>query len=209
MHPSLKINKKPQRLLSWAVVILLIIAGLIQYYKSTRSHLENGILVHEAPEVMQVNYVDAWTVNDYTITPLASYSIRARILKAKRYYWDRAADLSPMDIVVGWGQLSDQRVLNHVSISESGRYYTWKPYGVLPVTEGYVNSHTANLHLIPSSPAIKTVIKSLRPNTIIALSGYIVNISSTDGYTWTSNITYNGENNSKIIWVESVSILRQ
>lgn len=210
MDPRLLNTKKStRRNLGWVVVILLIVAGYLQYYKATRSHLGPGILVPEDPEILTVNYHRAWTNNDYTIVPIASINIRARTLRTKSYYWDRSTSLSPIDVLLGWGELSDQTILENLSISQSDRDFSWKAKGPLTVNDSYINNHMANFHLIPANPAIKKVIKSLHNNEIINMSGYLVDISASDGYTWTSHLQQNGPNYGKIFWVESITIVAQ
>ena len=41
----------------------------------------------------------------YTITPLARYTITAVVLSRERYHNDREADLSPVDLALGWGPM--------------------------------------------------------------------------------------------------------
>jgi hypothetical protein len=208
MDPKLlNTPKSTRRNLGWVVVILLIVAGYLQYYKATRSHLGPGILVPEDPEMSQVNYTRTWKENGYNILPLASINIRGRVLSVKRYYWDRAADLSPVDVMLGWGELSDQRVLDNLSFSQSDRGFAWKTTKPINMTESYVSAHLANFHLIPANAAIKKVIKSLHSNEVINMSGYLVRVTADDGYTWSS--MHKTATFGRIFWVESITIVMQ
>lgn len=208
MDPKLlNTNKSTRRNLGWAVILLLVVAVCLQYYKATRSHLGPGVLAPENPQIFSVNFSKSYSRDNYTIQPLASINMRARIISTKRYYWDTAANLSPIDVILGWGSLSDQKVLNNISVSQSDRDYSWKETGPLPVNETYINSHMGNFHLIPGNDAIKKVIKSLHSNEVVDLSGYLVAITGPQGFIWTSNLQHMGPNYGKILWVENISIV--
>jgi hypothetical protein len=55
----------------------------------------------------------------YRITSLAAFDIRARVIARARYRFGRAADLSPIDLVLGWGALSDTDVLKKIRFSQA------------------------------------------------------------------------------------------
>ena len=63
--------------------------------------------------------------NGYHIALLASFDIRARVIAAERYRFDRGAALSPVDLALGWGAMSDSDVLKQLSVSQGGRFYSW------------------------------------------------------------------------------------
>ncbi|MEY4487532.1 MAG: hypothetical protein RIQ79_40, partial [Verrucomicrobiota bacterium] len=59
---------------------------------------------------------------DYTITPLARYALKAVVLSRSRYRYDASAPLSPLDLALAWGPMSDAAVINELNISQSGRW---------------------------------------------------------------------------------------
>lgn len=198
-----------RRWLGWLLIVLIIIAGFLQYYKISRPpKLGPGILVPEDPELLKVNYNKTWKFGKYLITPLASCTIRGRIIKTEHYHWDRGADLSPVDVLVGWGGMSSQEVLETLSFSQGNRAFRWKIIKPLSVTEGYIKSHTANLHLIPANDALKKVIKSLHVDQIVIINGYLVQVTADDGYKWTSNLDNTDNTTNKVVWVDSLTIVK-
>jgi hypothetical protein len=48
--------------------------------------------------------------NGYRLSLLASFDIRARVIASERYWFDRGSALSPVDLVLGWGAMSDSTV---------------------------------------------------------------------------------------------------
>src|SRR5271155_5436773 len=55
----------------------------------------------------------------YSIHPLATFSITAIVLHRERYRYDNGADLSPLDLALGWGPISVASVINGLDISQS------------------------------------------------------------------------------------------
>ena len=45
-----------------------------------------------------------------TLTPLAGFSIDARVLSRREYRSDREAELAPIDLALGWGRMRDDAV---------------------------------------------------------------------------------------------------
>lgn len=77
-----------------------------------------GQLVQEEPrQIPLVGRPPEFTKNGYRLTVLAEYEVTARVLARKTYRFDRGADLSPLDFALGWGPMSDDRVLEHLDIS--------------------------------------------------------------------------------------------
>ncbi|HET8942224.1 MAG TPA: hypothetical protein VFN13_09585, partial [Rudaea sp.] len=44
--------------------------------------------------------------DDVAIKPLAKFALTARVLSRADYRWDNSAQISPTDLVLGWGQMS-------------------------------------------------------------------------------------------------------
>ena len=150
-----------------------------------------------------------YTTGDYTIEEIAEFRIKAKVLSKKNYYLDREADLSPVDVALGWGKMSDERVLEHIEISQSGRFYRWQ-VDEFPIPRREIETHSANMHLIPASDAVKRVIDKVRKGDIIEITGRLVNVmSNRDAWYWESSQTRNdrGKGACELIWVESADIL--
>src|SRR4051812_26563142 len=64
---------------------------------------------------------------EFSLKPLARFSIDARVLHRKVYRFDRWANLVPVDLALGWGAMSNEAVLNRMKISQSMRFY-WYEY---------------------------------------------------------------------------------
>jgi hypothetical protein len=144
----------------------------------------------------------------YTIKPLADFSLQARVLSAEHYGTGRESDLSPVDLAMGWGRMSDSAVLKQLQISQSGRFYFWRFENQAPIPVDEIISHSANMHMIPANPRVETQLKSVRPGEIVTLSGYLVEASASDGWHWKSSLTRKdaGAGACEVIWVKEVSV---
>ena len=87
---------------------------------------ESGVLVAEAPVQRDLGHAAAFRIKDFTITPLADFSITARVLSRADYRFDPSAALSPTDLALGWKRMSDSAVLAKLDIEQSSRWYTYR-----------------------------------------------------------------------------------
>lgn len=100
------------------------------------------------------------TVDEYTITEVAKFQIKAKVLAKEKYYIDRGSDLSPIDLALGWGNMSDEGVLEKIEISQSGRFYQWRVKS-FPIPRREIKTHSANMHLIPANDSVKSNISRI------------------------------------------------
>ncbi len=143
----------------------------------------------------------------YTIHPLASFEITARVLSTQKYSSDREADLSPLDVALGWGPMSDSEVLQHISISQSNRWYRWHVQE-FPIPRHGIENNSANMHLIPATDQIADQLKQIQKGHVISMVGKLVRAESADGWQWSSSLTRKdtGGGACELIWVESLVI---
>src|ERR1700675_2689677 len=66
------------------------------------------------------------------------------------------------DLAVGWGPMSDQAILDQMSISQGQRWYTWRPeHQRLPLSNDEIVSHSANIQAIPSSHGAAVIVEAI------------------------------------------------
>ena len=168
----------------------------------------SGVLVSSDPN--QVDIVPRrWTRGEAHFTALAQFDLRARVLSTNHYSFDRQADLSPVDFALGWGRMSDSDVLSDIKITQSGRFYFWRTrYGrMLPIPRNEVISHSANMHMIPADDDVKKILLDVRTGEIVALSGFLVQVTKPNGWVWKTSLsrTDTGNGACEVVWVERVS----
>ena len=145
---------------------------------------------------------------DYTITPLASFQVEAKVLSAKGYRLGREADLSPVDLALGWGPMADDAVLNQIEISQGGRWYRWRT-AAFPIPRQRIESSSANMHLIPTSAEVASALHEADEGDVVRLLGYLVEVTSEDGWRWRSSLSRNdtGSGACELILVDKLLIL--
>jgi hypothetical protein len=166
-----------------------------------------GVLAPDEPVQRELFTSSFHEQNGYRIAPLTTFDIRARVISAARYRFGREADLAPVDLVLGWGALSDSNVLKQISFSQSGRAYTWWTK-TWPVPRDKIESHSANMHMIPANREIEKQLKSVRPGNMVHLKGLLVEVTSKEGWRWKSSLTRTdtGGGACELIWVESLFV---
>ncbi|MCP4045664.1 MAG: hypothetical protein GY732_06695 [Gammaproteobacteria bacterium] len=167
-----------------------------------------GILVTDSPRQVNVQ-PSGFRIDDYQLTRKAKFEIQARVLSIEPYYTGRTADLSPIDLALGWGVMSNQAVIDQLNISQSGRWYRWKYEASPPVPEQQIISNSSNMHMIPASKPVERSLKKLRKGDIIAISGYLVDVDHESGWHWRSSMTRTdtGDGACELVYVESLSVV--
>ena len=164
-----------------------------------------GVLAPDEPYQREVFTSSFREKNGYRMTPLATFDIRARVISAERYRFSRAADLSPIDLVLGWGAMSDTAILKKIRFSQGGRAYAWMT-STFPVPRRVIETHSANMHMIPADGEIERQLKSLRAGNMVHLKGFLVEVTSREGWRWKSSLTRadTGGGACELILVESL-----
>src|SRR5215831_9813372 len=127
---------------SLLALMAVAMAILGYYYLHRPITYPAGVLIESEPDqVMIPNEEPAIPYRDYTLKPLAHFSLDARILHRKNYGYDRSAKLVPVDLAVGWGPMSDQAVLDKMEITQSMHFY-WYQYQSPPIPKEEIISHS-------------------------------------------------------------------
>jgi hypothetical protein len=169
-----------------------------------------GVLISDEPsQIMLPADTPAFAYGRFQLKPLAIFSIDARVLHRRSYRYDQQAALVPVDLALGWGPMSDQRVLDQLDISQSMRFYWYQYKMPPPIQPDQIVSHSTNLHVIPSTPAILSQCKSLRPGSLIHLRGELVEATGPNMGTWRSSLsrTDTGNGACELMWVKELSLL--
>jgi hypothetical protein len=144
----------------------------------------------------------------HRITPLQPFELEALVLGREDYRFDRGAKISPTDLALGWGPMADPQVLARIDISQGNRWYRWR-VDEFPIPRREIETHSANMHLIPADAAVARALEQIEPGQRIALAGQLVRVEGDDGFTWVSSLSRTdiGEGACELVWVERLSRL--
>ena len=193
----------------WLTLALGGIAGLggMGWWQGRPVAQAAGILAPAEPAQTPPDSDAPWTFHKHKLTPLARFELRARVLGTERYRFDRAAELSPVDFALGWGPMSDSRMLEAITIQQRDRWYFWSA-ARLPIPAGEVTLHSANMHMIPADALVEKRLLAVKPGQIVALSGKLIRAEGPDGWHWVSSLSRadTGDGSCEVVWVDSVSV---
>jgi hypothetical protein len=155
-----------------------------------------------------VRGMPALRVENYVVTPLAKFQVAGRVLGARHYRFDREADLSPVDVAMGWGPMADPAVLRTIDISQSHRFYYWH-VDAFPIPAAEIAQHSANMHLVPTSPAVAKRLAAITEGQKIRFKGYLLQVEADDGWHWRSSTTRDdtGAGACELVLVDAIEVL--
>jgi len=100
----------------------------------------------------------------------------------------RRGELSPVDLALGWGPMSDGTVLDAIDIDQYGRFYHWSTSSPpIPLTE--IGLHSANMHLIPADASVAAALDEVRRGHVVRFEGELIQAEHPDGFRWRSSLT--------------------
>ena len=190
---------------TWIVLVALG-AGLWAFNRDKPAHW-NGIPAPRVPVQTSANLPAPFRYKDYSVKPLAHYAVTAVVLSRDRYRFDRGAEVSPVDLALGWGSMSIAGVLNELDISQGGRFYEYRWSGDAPLEPEQIVAQSANTHCIPANPQVASKLLRVKRHELVTLEGYLVEVAGADGSVWRSSLTRDdsGGGACELVWVTGVT----
>lgn len=144
-----------------------------------------------------------------TLTPLAGFSIEARVLSRKDYRSGREAYLSPVDFALGWQRMEEDAVIDALDIRQSSRWYRYRWRDPPPLPQDEIARSSANMHMIPGNDAIAKALADVRKDERIRIEGWLVEARADDGWRWRSSMrrTDTGGGACEVVYVCGVTRL--
>ncbi|WP_126453286.1 hypothetical protein [Sulfuriflexus mobilis] len=192
----------------WFFIAALAIAGYWQYDQNREVQQADGVVAKAAPLQRALVNAAVFTHEGYSVTPLANFALEARVLSRKQYSLGREADLSPVDLALGWGPMSDNHVLEKIDISQGNRFYYWR-VEQFPIPQDEIIRHSSNMHMIPANTHVAKQLAGVRKGNVVAITGQLVKVNAADGWHWQSSLsrTDTGSGACELVWVKEVSVL--
>jgi len=189
-----------------ASAILIIILAYI-FYPDTVITFPPGITAPDQPKQTNLTVNKEWTLEEFTIQALAEYNIKARVLSRNDFSLGDESELSPFDLALGWGPMSDQSVIDKIDFSQRNRWYHWQS-DHLPIPRRDVSLNSANVHIIPKDKTIEEKFDEVHKGSLVEMKGYLVKITKADGWHWISSLRRDdtGGGSCELFWVEEVGV---
>jgi hypothetical protein len=182
-------------------IVAIIIGAFFLYRLATRPKgydTTEGVVATEEPlqtdlvEGDEKPFPEEASGYKWTITPKAEYRIAARVLSTERYRTEWQSTLSPVDLALGWGALSSKDADRWIDWSQSGRWYFYQWSGDSPYKANFIQDHSANVHIIPSTGNLRSAVLGLHSNEMVLLEGLLVNVDGIhgeDSYWWHTSLS--------------------
>jgi hypothetical protein len=171
----------------WRHPILKVILGLYiawgawHWYAERPVHPPDGVLAQDDPLQTDIANGETVQMGRWTLTVRADYQITARVLGRESYHFDALSDLIPEDLALGWGPMSDNRILRTIEVSQSNRFYYWHAEAGTTIARDAIIAHSANTHVIPQNSLVARELARMRPGEVVTLRGELVDGVRNDG----------------------------
>jgi hypothetical protein len=197
-----------KKLFLYIVLPALVLITYIAWPSNEIIH-PSGVLVESEPYQKKIKVDTTWKVGEYSIRSLADFKIEARVLSKEGYSLDRESDLSPYDLALGWGPMSDQAVIDQMDIWQRNRWYYWETRKY-PIPRREIQKNSANMHIIPANDEIEDKLDKIVKGNIIEIEGYLVVVDAEDQWHWKSSLSREdtGGGACEVVWAEKIDILK-
>lgn len=167
-----------------------------------------GITAPEQPRQINLTINKQWQSDEFTIKALAEYKIKARVLSRNNFSVGKESKLSPVDLALGWGPMSDQEVIDNIKVTQSNRWYHWETES-FPIPMKEIKLNSANVHIIPKDDLVKDKLDKIYKGSLVEFKGYLVEVNAADGWHWKSSLRRDdtGSGSCELFWVEEIDIL--
>ncbi|HSG46520.1 MAG TPA: hypothetical protein VLA43_01780 [Longimicrobiales bacterium] len=150
-----------------------------------------------------------FAVGEFQVTPVASFDVEARVLGRQRYRGGVESKLSPWDLFLGWGEMSDERIVGTMEFVQMNRWGSWRSDAtdLPPVTE--LLDQSSNMHVIPADDTVRRLLAEIRAGDRVRLVGQLVDVDRDDGWRWRTSRTRTdrGDGACELVYVTRVEWL--
>jgi hypothetical protein len=191
------------------LAVVLMLAGTYGAFASLEASHPDGMLAPYVPQQYELSEpVKPFKHAGFQVTPVARFDIQARVLGREIYRNDSVAQLSPVDLALGWGPMSDSNVLKDIRTSQGNRFFYWST-DRFPVPREVIETSSTNTHLIPATPEIEAQLKSVEVGDVVHFRGMLVNAyRASDRRSWKTSLRRDdtGDGACEIVYVTAVEV---
>ena len=203
------------------VIIILLVIILISSMSNQKLKKENTIYTEnknffEAPIQKEASGEKEKIIiggKEITIEKLYSYEVSGRVVQTYEYkdyyYGDETYNtIAKKDVGIVWGNLVQDDILKNIKFSMNGaRFlkYTYRRGDWEKKLSSPIKKLCSNNHLISNDETITSLIKQIKKNDYIKISGYLINAYWDNSYLTTS-ISRDDEGNGacEVVYVTDI-----
>lgn len=145
----------------------------------------DGVLVSAEPGYGGLDFQTSWmALGAFQQMPEGTLDVTARILARQDYPRTGVGEILPTDLVLGWGPMSDNRVIDHVTIRQADRGLTVTPDETAVITAEAARASTMVVAVYSDFQPHAAALDELRVGDVIHIYGWHLKLKSPDGTTW-------------------------
>lgn len=192
---------------TWPLLIILPIVVWKLWPDPAFVHTAGAAIKHP-PTQTTIRGGKWWRHKNYTLTPLAEYQVEGVVL-SKAGNNDELSDVSPIDLVLGWGTMSDPQVIPTAHFQQAHRGFR-VTFDQLPPDTPWSSlmNQFANFSVIFADAAAARQIAGVPVGKTVILKGKLVQVQLPNGLVWKSGTEAAGVTGgeTRLIWVEQVTV---
>ena len=189
-------------------ILLCVLAGTA-YWALVMYPVKHGSgeTAPKAPKLELIRSFEPIEFQDYSFLAFKKFKGEVRVLHKKRYLFDAKKDIAPIDLLVGWGEMSDERNIDFIQFNLNHRDVTLN-YIHPPIPEDEISKQMILFHLVTESDSVTKKIRRLRIGNNIELEGLYIRQQSTPSIIWNSESNNNYPNTieKSILWVTKLEV---
>lgn len=202
--------------LLWLAVALSLWGGWHWWKHERRVSHPPGIAVADGPRIDLESPRAPWQdATGFRYVALGRIEGRAMVLARRNYDLGEFAALAPTDLALGWGPLSDPRVVDQLTFPQmksfSSRFVVPEfRRGAELATRPREELETVfrsltHVHTIPADEAIAKTLAGIRPGQVIRFRATLVDATAPSGGRYASS-TALGDRNCEIAWFDELEL---
>lgn len=202
--------------LLWVLVALSLWGGWNWFFHERAVSHPPGIAVEVGPAIEVGETRAAWRDDKgFRYASLGRFEGRAMVLARRNYGVGEFAALAPTDLALGWGPLSDPRVVDQLSFPQYNSFYS--RFVVPELKRGTeLATHSweeldvmfkalTHVHTIPADPAIRKTLAGIRPGQVIRFRATLVDAVGPSGAHYSSSLAL-GDRNCEVAWIDELEL---
>jgi hypothetical protein len=156
-------------------------------------------------ETRRAPFVRLTRRGEVRVQPRAAFDVSAVVAAAEPYSFDDGAFLSPVDLVLTWGELPREPYRSRVSYYQLTRYYFWRSRDA-GLDGSYIATHSANMHLIPATNNLARALAHVGGGDLVRVRGLLVDVEAADGFRWRTSLSREdtGPGACELVWIEEL-----
>jgi len=164
-------------------------AGLTYAVARPHGAIRPGLNRQLAPDDPRQGPADPQTgfVSRYRFQARATFEITALVLSTRAYRKDSLSDISPVDLALGWGQMSNPSTLDDINIWQRNRFYFWRGHTIRH-NPHMIAQNSANMHIVPVNDIIHEKVGQARRGDIVSASGRLIDLRAKSRI-WRTSLT--------------------